>query len=390
MSRRRPTCFATVAYVSRLSYRGWQADREGDAMGEPVVLKRLLAERHWSPYSVFSRHYDKAARSVDPKLVGTGPSRAQLHRWLNGDLKGFPHPNNCQVLEAMFPDTPVSELFEPLSVAAQQPTDVGSLVADALDAPVEQLGGWRSDQLSASSRTAPFVPGQAGKLAAQGPPGTTKQKLAKAVLLHGKRLRLTDAEITELAKLAGHLVDLELDVTIDIDNAGVSEITYRFHMLNLTDKPIKRMAREQWFENTDGRLCIEPHASSDRDVHIQRTHDTANMSKFACVFNPPIAPGEVGTVAYTTRGGQFLHDHYWRQSTPRYTRRITLTIRHCQVATLFNCTAVVDEHDGNQISALDDLVCLTEDGDALMTLTRDYLQPNDAVTIRWQVAREGA
>lgn len=291
----------------------------------------------------------------------------------------------------MFPGVLVSEMFEPIAAVAAHPADVGSLVADALDAPAQQTGGWRSDQLNpSSSRVSPFVPGQADKLSSQGPAGTTTREIAKAVLLHGKRLRLTDAEITELAKLAGHLVDLEMDVSIDIDGAGVSEITYRFHMINLTDKPIKRMAREQWFENTEGRLCIEPHASSDRDVQIQRTHDTANMSKFACVFTPPIPPGEVGTIAYTTRGGQFLHDHYWRQSTPRYTRRMTLTVRHRQVDMLLNCTAVVDEHDGNQLSALDDLVCLAEDGDALITLTRDYLQPNDAVTIRWEVARGAA
>jgi hypothetical protein len=360
-------------------------------MAEPVVLKRLLAERHWSSHSIFCRQYDKAARSVDPKLVGSHPSRAQLHRWQNGELDGLPRPHNCQVLEAMFPGVLVSEMFEPLAAAAQQPPDVGSLVAEALDAPAQLLGGWRSDQLNpVGSRSTPFVPGQADKLAAQGSADTTTREIAKAVLLHGKRLRLSDAEITELAKLAGHLVDLEMDVVIDIDGDGISEITYRFHMLNLTDKPIKRMAREQWFESTLGRLCIEPHTSSDRDVHIQRTHDTANMSKFACVFSPPIPPGEAGTIAYTTQGGQFLHDHYWRQSTPRYTRRMTFTIRHRKVDMLLNCTAVVDEHDGTQLSALDDLMCLTEDGDALITLTRDYLQPNDAVTIRWEVARGAA
>lgn len=361
-------------------------------MAGAVVLKQLLAERHWNSHSIFKRQYNKAAHSIDPKLASSCPGRAQLHRWQNGELKSLPHPNSCQVLEAMFPGVTVKEMFEPISIAASTlgATDVGALVAAGLDAPAAQLGGWRSDQLTpGGTRSAPFVPVQADKLTAQDPGGFTK-KIAKAVLLHGKRLRFTDAEMTELAKLAGHLVDLEMDCTIEIDSAGESTITYRFHMINLTDKPIKRMTREQWFENTAGRLCIEPHPSSDRQVRIQRVHDTANMSKFDCVFTPAVEPAEVATIAYTTRGGQFLHDHYWRQSAPRYTRRLTLTVKHHAVEMLLNCTAIVDDHDGAQHSAIDDLVCLCEDGDATMTLTRDYLQPNDAVTIRWEVSRGAA
>lgn len=206
----------------------------------------------------------------------------------------------------------------------------------------------------------------------------------------GRRLRLNPAEVTELAKLSGHLVDLELSCSIDIAIDGAAEVTYRFHTMNLTDKPVKRMSREQWFENTDGRLQIEPHRDSDRDVRIQRIHDTTGMSKFACVFSPAVEPGETATIAYTSRGGLFLYNHYWRQSMPRYTRHLTLTIRHHGVEMLSNYTAIVDGNDGTQISAIDDLVCTHEDDCALIILTRDYLQPNDAITVRWEVARETA
>jgi hypothetical protein len=250
------------------------------------------------------------------------------------------------------------------------------------------LGGWRSDRLTPPESRRTSVALDAGTVGT-GQTETTDY-LARAIVLLGKRLRLTEAEVTELAKLAGHLVDLELDCTIDIDAEGLSAVTYRFEVVNLTDRPIKRMTREQWFENTDGRLQIEPHPSSDRDVSIQRIHDTANMSKFACVFSPAIGPGEVATIAYTTCGGRFLHDHYWRQSTPRYTRHLTLTIRHRGAAMLVNCTAIADDSDGSQHSAIDDLVCTHQDGDALITLTRDYLQPSDAVTVRWEVSRGAA
>lgn len=147
------------------------------------------------------------------------------------------------------------------------------------------------------------------------------------------------------------------------------------------------MVREQWFETTNGRLMIDAHESSDRRVSIQRIHDTANMTKFACQFSPAIEPGETGTIAYVTRGGRFLHDHYWRQTTTRHTRHFTLNIRHRGVDALLGCTAIEDNVDGSQVSAIDDLVCMDGDGEASITLTRNYLQPGQALTLRWEVSR---
>ncbi|MEV5705734.1 hypothetical protein [Actinoallomurus sp. NPDC052274] len=78
----------------------------------PVRLKALLRERHWQTYRTFSAEYDKAARKVDPSLVGRGPSRAQLHRWISGDVKKLPYPDHCRVLEKMFPGWTAEQLFE--------------------------------------------------------------------------------------------------------------------------------------------------------------------------------------------------------------------------------------------------------------------------------------
>ncbi len=112
-----------------------------------------------------------------------------------------------------------------------------------------------------------------------------------------------------------------------------------------------------------------------------------NLSKFACQISPGIAPGDVATISYLCRGGQFVHDHYWRQAVPRYTRHLTLTIRHHGVDMLLNCTAIEEQADGSEVSATEDLVCTDNDGDALITVTRDYLQPSQAVTLRWEVTR---
>jgi hypothetical protein len=112
-----------------------------------------------------------------------------------------------------------------------------------------------------------------------------------------------------------------------------------------------------------------------------------NLSKFTCHISPGIPPGDVATISYFCRGGQFVHDHYWRQAIPRYTRHLTLTIRHHGVHMLLNCTAIEEQADGSEVSVIEDLVCADDDGAALITVTRGYLQPSQAVTLRWEVSR---
>jgi hypothetical protein len=249
--------------------------------------------------------------------------------------------------------------------------------------------GWRSDRLgkprtvSSPSVAFPLAVG-APESQAEEPPA---QRIARSLVALSKRLRLSDAEIARLAQLAGHIVELDLTCSIDIDDAGWSTVTYSHQLLNLTNRPIKRLMTELWFENTDGPLVIEPSPTNERKVAIQRTHDMDNLSKFACHISPGIECGEVATVAYFCRGGQFVHDHYWRQALRRYTRHLTLNVRHRGVHMLLNCTAMEEQADGSEVSATEDLVCTDDAGDALMTVTRDYLQPSQAVTLRWEVSR---
>src|SRR5687767_12650394 len=88
---------------------------------QPILLKILLTQRHWQTYSTFCKEYDKAAKKVDPSLQGGWPSRAQLHRWLSGELKGLPYSGHCRVLEAMFPGRSARELFSPNPIEAPTP-----------------------------------------------------------------------------------------------------------------------------------------------------------------------------------------------------------------------------------------------------------------------------
>jgi hypothetical protein len=85
---------------------------------ESVALAVLLRDRRWK-YTRFCAEYDKVARTLDPDLAGSYPSRAQFHRWLTGGLRSLPYPNACRVLEAMFPGWEAAQLFA--TYRAQEP-----------------------------------------------------------------------------------------------------------------------------------------------------------------------------------------------------------------------------------------------------------------------------
>jgi hypothetical protein len=82
---------------------------------EPTLLKALLRARHWQKHATFVREWDKVARGIDPRLAGSWPRHAQFYRWLRGDLRELPYPDACRVLESMFPQYSVRDLFQPCS-----------------------------------------------------------------------------------------------------------------------------------------------------------------------------------------------------------------------------------------------------------------------------------
>ncbi|MGH3757273.1 hypothetical protein [Actinophytocola sp.] len=88
---------------------------DSDASHEVPLLKVLLKARHLQAYSSFAREYRKVAGKLDRTLAATEPSKAQFYRWLSGELINMPHSQHCRVLEAMFPDWGVEQLFQPYS-----------------------------------------------------------------------------------------------------------------------------------------------------------------------------------------------------------------------------------------------------------------------------------
>ncbi|TDV52457.1 hypothetical protein [Actinophytocola oryzae] len=91
------------------------SDNDPEETGTTLLLKVLLRQRHLQVYSAFAREYIKAAAKLDRELMNTGPSKAQFYRWLSGELTKLPYSHHCRVLEAMFPDWGVAQLFQPYS-----------------------------------------------------------------------------------------------------------------------------------------------------------------------------------------------------------------------------------------------------------------------------------
>lgn len=358
------------------------------AVAAPIRLKVVLRERHLQTHGSFCREYDKVARTIEPELEGTWPSRAQFHRWLSGNLKGIPHPHHCRVLEKMCPGHTAAELFEPYEPDADHASsaDGGGLldvIEDRMDQPVRGPVEWGPEQTGDPGRTYAGLPAHTSEDVSE-----ETQQLGQRLLKLQKIQRLSDRDISQFAHLAGQIIDLDTRIDIEIGGDGAARLTYRYELLNMTDRPLTRLSRDLWFEYTSGKLDIRPLAESSRRVAIQRVHDTPNLAKFACQLSPAIRPGEAAVIGYTCEGGRFEDALYWRQSIARYTRHFTINLRHGDAGDLISCSALEEHEDGSENSATEELIWDYEGDDVIITLTRDYLRPNQSVTLRWKVTRE--
>ncbi|WP_155981942.1 hypothetical protein [Nocardia sp. BMG111209] len=356
-------------------------------MTQSIRLKKLLRERHWQKYATFCREYDRVAVALDPDLVGSAPSRGQLHRWLAGDLKGLPYPDHCRILEKMFPGWTAENLFEVISDDVPV-TDsaVGQLiqaVSQAFQTPDAHRAEWAPAGSVHDAGEAITLDGAINSSGHDIP--NSLHKIAKKLVALARVLRLDANETARLASLAGQVVELEMQVDISISKGGHSRIVYRHELFNMSNQPLARIPRELWFEHTPNRIEISPLEGGSRKVLIQRTHDVPGLAKFACQISPPIQSGETGIISYECTGGQFVSDHYWRQGLPRYTRHVTIMLQHNEVGKLLSYSALEEQLSGSERSVSEDVIWDNDGNDVLLTLTRDYLRPGQSVTIRWDV-----
>jgi len=351
-----------------------------------VRLKDALRARRWTVYRTFCNEYDKAARAVDSTLVGTYPSRAQLHRWTKGQIKGLPYPDHCRVLEKMFEDWTAEQLFERCRSGCD--TDQSSEAETFADKIERQITEGLASPAAASTSWASFAPGTGRPtalrasvdLSAMSTPELMAHKLANLGHTH----RIPPTEIAELSALAGNLVDLSLAIDLHIARDGLCSVTYRYHVLNLTDRAINRAPRDLWFQHSRGKLDLVALREGPTKNAIQRMHTADNVAKFACQLSPPMEPGESATFGYTCSGAEFQKDYYWRQAFARYTRQYTLRVRHDGLGELAEIRATEELPDGTENLAQQSVVWDYDNDDVLMTFTRDYLQPSQYTTLRWE------
>jgi hypothetical protein len=367
----------------------------------PTLLKVLLSKRHWQKYETFCREYKRVERDLNPERPTGPPSQAQYYRWLTGKVKGGrPYPDACRVLEAMFPEWSAENLLQPcpdnvlanevIDPRAKEVNQLLTLIDSGLNYPNAVKGHWGPaslEELQAHRLPASIepIPPALSEHDSQRSDSTAKL-IAKRLITLQQTERLSQEETRQLSALTGNIVDLEAYLAIDIPSDGWAHLETRYVLLNLTSSPVARVAKEFWFEHTrDSALIIEPIQEDGSRMTIHRMHDTRSLTKFACQFSPAVQPGESRAYRYTCDGGRFVSDHYWRHSFPRYTRRFTLSLRHRGVKPLLGCSAVEELSDGSEKSATEQLVWDYEGDDVVFVLTRDYLEPNQAVTLRWEV-----
>ena len=363
----------------------------------PVRLKVLLEQRHWQSHARFCAEYDKAAKVIDPELAGSSPSRAQLHRWLSGNVQKLPFPHHCRVLEAMFPEWTIEQLFQPVTSdtssspalrgqAALPRKDIGQIlgmVDSGLRQPDTSPPAWGPDRHEGTLGGARQVVASPISDYVRDHDSDSARRMGKKLVELSRQLRLSDTETRQLAALAGNVVELELALSLDIDDHGRVHVVYEHDLLNLSEQPFVRMPREVWFQYTYAPISITPTKHNDRAIVIQRIHDAGSLAKFAFKISPPLRPGERTVVRYTCEGGSFHDDWYWRQQMPRYTRRYTLRVRHHGIKRLSECTAMIERPDGSEAPVTEGLLWDYDDHGVSLTLAADYLRPGQTVELRW-------
>lgn len=190
-----------------------------------------------------------------------------------------------------------------------------------------------------------------------------------------------------LARTSDSVVENDLRIVIEIADNGQSNVTYLHDMLNLSKLPLTRLRRDLWFEKTSGSLNVIPVQQDDHGVMIQPIHCTPSMAKFACQIFPAVQPGESVSFGYQCANGVFIGAYYWRETITRFTRQFKLQVTQSGVERLAACSATVEHPDGRENSAAEDLAWRTDDNSVTLSLQQEFLQPNHAVALRWDIER---
>lgn len=353
------------------------------------ALKALLRARRIYGHGDFVREYGSHASRL--KSTAPPPSPATYHRWISGATTKAPRGHHQSVLESMFPGWTIAELFASEEDMAERLQPASSATrADALTPAVARelvtrdvsATGWGPgmmpptylDTQSRSSADTTELPASA-------------RKIGKRIATLAKELRLDPAEAVQLASLRGNIVDLDHRIDIDVDAEGRIRLVYRHELFNMSDLPVTKIPREQWFKHVHAPIEIEPIRVDHHRISIERGNQAHNLSKFACQISPAIQPGETGIVSYSCTGGRFVDEFYWQQDLFRFTRRLTIRLHQHGPFRMVNCNAEETQLTGATTSVTESLLWDFDEDGIVVTLARDYLRPSQSVTLRWEFDR---
>ena len=375
---------------------------EDPLIDEPTLLKALLKVRHWQKRDTFAQQWDDVAKTINDKLVGSCPEHAQFYRWLRGNIRTMPNPDACRILEAMFPSWTVQQLFQPVQVKRSELLQLsratnpgGRMILDTLIQRIRDPGPYDGGAWTKNRDARIPIATQAGLgLISHGRNSASdlgmnsfESQIGEKLILLGQRLRMSRGELESIAQLTDHVIELDTAITIDISVDGKAIVEFDRLILNLMDHPISRLSWDIWFKHTYTNVNVTPGANNSRNARIAVMHDTANLAKFATVMSPPVESGDTARLSYICHGGLFTDSLYWRRNIPRHTRHFTMTVRHCSPNRLMGCTATEEFPDGSERSAMECMSWDTRDGVHIFHLTRDYLRPGQAMTLRWEIEK---
>lgn len=371
---------------------------EDQLIDEPTLLKALLKVRHWQKLGTFAHQWDKVAKTIDSRLVGSCPAHAQFYRWLSGNIRSMPHPDACRILEAMFPGWTVQQLFRPVRTSRSmlQPAstakpdnneNVATLAQGSRDPGAGSEDAWTKTWDVRSKIANPGVRPDGDQLASSEAVGTPEREIGEKLVLLAQHLRMSSGEFEGLAHLAGRIVELDTAITIDISGNGHAAVEYDRLILNLMDRPVSSLSWDIWFKYAYEKVNVAANRSCSRNTKISVKQDAVNLAKFATLVSPSISPGDTARISYTCCGGLFTDSLYWRQNLSRDVRHFTLTVRQRVSNELLSCGATEELPDGSERSAMEGLTWDTRDGYHTVRVTRDYLERNQAITISWELDR---
>ncbi len=193
---------------------------------------------------------------------------------------------------------------------------------------------------------------------------------------------------------AGEVIDRCLSLDIDVAPDGSVTLNYRQELVNNSSQPSLGSpgncgSSTPASPGDRGRAPGRGRRDA-RNLIIKKIHQTTLNATYGCQIYPAVQPGQSATVAYTCTGGRFVDEFYWRQAVVVPTAELRMRLTHRGIRQLTDCSGLEERPDGSELSVADSIAWTRTDDAVVVELTRQNLEINQALTLRWDFARATA